>query len=135
MKDSKNNKARGMIKFSSLIKILILIVVAAIIILGSMVTAIVLGIFKKAPVIEPSEYRTQLSETSRIYTNDGKLIESLVSDEFSEFVPYEDIPKDLVNAIVAIEDERFFEHSGVDYRRVVGALVHDIKTRSFDQGA
>lgn len=47
MKDSKNNKARGMIKLSSLIKILILIVLAAIIILGSMVTAIVLGIFKK----------------------------------------------------------------------------------------
>ena len=93
MKDSKNNKARGIIKFSSLIKILILVVVAAIIILGSMVTAIVLGIFKKAPQIEPTEYRAQLSETSRIYTNDGKLIETLVSDEFSEFVPYEDIPK------------------------------------------
>lgn len=135
MKDSKNNKARGMIKLSSLIKILILIVLAAIIILGSMVTAIVLGIFKKAPVIDPSEYRTQLSETSRIYTNDGKLIETLVSDQFSEFVPYEDIPKNLKNAIVAIEDERFFEHSGVDYKRVVGALVHDLKTRSFDQGA
>ena len=135
MKDNKNNKPRGMIKLSSVIKILLLIVVAAIIILGSLVTSIVLGIFKKAPVIEPSEYRSQLSETSRIYSSDGKLIESLISDQFSEFVPYEDIPKDLVNAIVAIEDERFFEHNGVDYKRVVGAIVHDIKTRSFEQGA
>lgn len=135
MKDNKNNKPRGMIKLSSVIKILLLIVVAAIIILGSLVTSIVLGIFKKAPVIEPSEYRSQLSETSRIYSSDGKLIESLISDQFSEFVPYEDIPKDLVNAIVAIEDERFFDHNGVDYKRVVGAIVHDIKTRSFEQGA
>lgn len=135
MKDNRNNKPRGMIKLSSIIKILLLIVVAAIIILGSLVTSIVLGIFKKAPVIEPSEYRSQLSETSRIYSSDGKLIESLISDQFSEFVPYEDIPKDLVNAIVAIEDERFFEHNGVDYKRVVGAIVHDIKTRSFEQGA
>ena len=135
MKDNKNNKPRGMIKLSSVIKILLLIVVAAIIILGSLVTSIVLGIFKKAPVIEPTEYRSQLSETSRIYSSDGKLIESLISDQFSEFVPYEDIPKDLVNAIVAIEDERFFEHNGVDYKRVVGAIVHDIKTRSFEQGA
>lgn len=135
MKDNKNNKPRGMIKLSSIIKILLLIVVAAIIILGSLVTSIVLGIFKKAPVIEPSEYRSQLSETSRIYSSDGKLIESLISDQFSEFVPYEDIPKNLVNAIVAIEDERFFEHNGVDYKRVVGAIVHDIKTRSFEQGA
>ncbi len=135
MKDNRNNKPRGMIKLSSIIKILLLIVVAAIIILGSLVTSIVLGIFKKAPVIEPSEYRSQLSENSRIYSSDGKLIESLISDQFSEFVPYEDIPKDLVNAIVAIEDERFFEHNGVDYKRVVGAIVHDIKTRSFEQGA
>ena len=135
MKDNRNNKPRGMIKLSSIIKILLLIVVAAIIILGSLVTSIVLGIFKKAPVIEPSEYRSQLSETSRIYSSDGKIIESLISDQFSEFVPYEDIPKDLVNAIVAIEDERFFEHNGVDYKRVVGAIVHDIKTRSFEQGA
>lgn len=135
MKDNRNNKPRGMIKLSSIIKILLLIVVAAIIILGSLVTSIVLGIFKKAPVIEPSEYRSQLSETSRIYSSDGKLIESLISDQFSEFVPYEDIPKDLVNAIVAIEDERFFDHNGVDYKRVVGAIVHDIKTRSFEQGA
>lgn len=135
MKENKNNKPRGMIKLSSIIKILLLIVVAAIIILGSLVTSIVLGIFKKAPVIEPTEYRSQLSETSRIYSSDGKLIESLISDQFSEFVPYEDIPKDLVNAIVAIEDERFFEHNGVDYKRVVGAIVHDIKTRSFEQGA
>ena len=135
MKDNRNNKPRGMIKLSSIIKILLLIVVAAIIILGSLVTSIILGIFKKAPVIERSEYRSQLSETSRIYSSDGKLIESLISDQFSEFVPYEDIPKDLVNAIVAIEDERFFEHNGVDYKRVVGAIVHDIKTRSFEQGA
>ena len=52
MKDNKNNKPRGMIKLSSVIKILLLIVVAAIIILGSLVTSIVLGIFKKAPVID-----------------------------------------------------------------------------------
>ena len=135
MKDNKDNKPRGMIKLSSIIKILLLIVLAAIIILGTLVTSIVLGIFKKAPVIDPSEYRSQLSETSRIYSSDGKLVESLISDQFSEFVPYEDIPKNLVNAIVAIEDERFFEHSGVDYKRVAGAIVHDIKTKSFEQGA
>lgn len=135
MKDNKDNKPRGMIKLSSIIKILLLIVVAAIIILGTLVTSIVLGIFKKAPVIDPTEYRSQLAETSRIYSSDGKLVESLISDQFSEFVPYEDIPKNLVNAIVAIEDERFFEHSGVDYKRVAGAIVHDIKTKSFEQGA
>ncbi|MET3616783.1 penicillin-binding protein 1A [Peptoniphilus olsenii] len=135
MKNSKNKKPRGMIKFSSILKILILIVVAFIIVLGTVVTSLVLGVFKKAPEIDPKEYRSQMAETSKIYTDDGTLIETLVSDQFSEFVPYEDIPENLVNAIVAIEDERFFEHNGVDFRRVAGALIYDIKTRSFAQGA
>jgi len=40
---------------------------------------------------------------------------------------YDEIPPNLVHAIVAIEDRRFFEHGGVDYIRMMGALVNDIK--------
>jgi penicillin-binding protein 1B len=42
-------------------------------------------------------------------------------------VTYEEIPKNLVNAIVSIEDRRFFEHGGVDYIRMMGALINDLK--------
>ena len=42
-------------------------------------------------------------------------------------ITYDEIPQNLVNAVVAIEDRRFFEHSGVDYRRIVGAIVNDLK--------
>ena len=40
---------------------------------------------------------------------------------------YDEIPPNLVHAVVAIEDRRFFEHGGVDYIRMMGALVNDIK--------
>ena len=40
---------------------------------------------------------------------------------------YDEIPKNLVNAVVAIEDRRFFEHGGVDYIRMMGAILNDIK--------
>ncbi len=40
---------------------------------------------------------------------------------------YDEIPKNLVNSIVSIEDRRFFEHGGVDYIRMMGALLNDIK--------
>ena len=40
---------------------------------------------------------------------------------------YDEIPKNLVNAVVAIEDRRFFEHGGVDYIRMMGAMLNDIK--------
>lgn len=130
-----NKKPRGMIKFSSILKILILIVVALIIVFGTILTSAVIGIFKNAPEINPKDYRSQIAETSKIYTDDGTLIETLISDQFSEFVPAEDMPENLKNAIIAIEDERFYEHNGVDFKRVAGAIVYDLQTRSFAQGA
>jgi penicillin-binding protein 1B len=42
-------------------------------------------------------------------------------------VTYEELPKNLVDAVVAIEDRRFFEHGGVDFIRIGGALVNDLK--------
>lgn len=42
-------------------------------------------------------------------------------------ITYEEIPPNLVQAVVAIEDRRFFEHGGVDYIRMMGALLNDIK--------
>ncbi|HUX45102.1 MAG TPA: PBP1A family penicillin-binding protein [Terracidiphilus sp.] len=41
-------------------------------------------------------------------------------------VTYNEMPKNLVNAVVAIEDRRFFEHGGVDYIRILGALRNDL---------
>jgi penicillin-binding protein 1B len=39
---------------------------------------------------------------------------------------YDEIPQNLVHAVVAIEDRRFFEHSGVDYYRILGAILNDL---------
>ncbi|HUP88632.1 MAG TPA: transglycosylase domain-containing protein, partial [Longimicrobiales bacterium] len=50
------------------------------------------------------------------------------------FVKVETLPKYLPGAFVAVEDKRFYQHHGVDYRRVVGALAADVKSRSFQQG-
>jgi penicillin-binding protein 1B len=40
---------------------------------------------------------------------------------------YDEMPKNLVNAVTSIEDRRFFEHGGVDYIRMMGAILNDIK--------
>ncbi|MDR3739379.1 MAG: PBP1A family penicillin-binding protein [Terracidiphilus sp.] len=42
-------------------------------------------------------------------------------------VTYDEMPPNLVNSVVAIEDRRFFDHGGVDFIRILGALVNDIK--------
>jgi penicillin-binding protein 1B len=49
-------------------------------------------------------------------------------------VTYDEIPPDLVNAVVAIEDRRFFEHSGVNYWRLLEAGFRDVTTGQKQQG-
>lgn len=50
-------------------------------------------------------------------------------------IPYDQIPKDMVNAVVAEEDNRFFEHSGVDYLGVLRAAVSNYRQGRVKQGA
>lgn len=50
-------------------------------------------------------------------------------------VTYDDIPPNLVQAVLAIEDRRFFEHGGVNYYRVLGAMWNDVRTGHKEQGA
>ena len=68
-----------------------------------------------------------LNENSVIsYEKDGQLVElqTLVGAENRQWVDYEDIPQDLINAVVAVEDHRFYEHNGVDWYRTAGAFVN-----------
>ncbi|MGD0911190.1 MAG: PBP1A family penicillin-binding protein [Terracidiphilus sp.] len=44
-------------------------------------------------------------------------------------ITYDEIPTNLVNAVVAIEDRRFFEHNGVDYHRLAGSVLNDLSPR------
>ncbi len=49
-------------------------------------------------------------------------------------VTYDEIPQNLVNAVLAIEDRRFFEHNGVNYWRLMEAVFHDLTTGKKQQG-
>lgn len=68
-----------------------------------------------------------LNENSVIkYEQDGQMVElqTLVGAENRQWVDYEDIPQDLINAVVVVEDKRFYEHDGVDWYRTAGAFVN-----------
>ncbi len=70
----------------------------------------------------------------RIYTRDGKLIAS-IGDQRRIPVRYEEVPPKLVRAILATEDDRFFQHHGVDWRGVARAVVDDLRAGGFREGA
>ncbi len=70
-----------------------------------------------------------LNENSVIYYKDnetGEYVEltTLVGEKDTEWVNLEDIPEDLINAVVSIEDKTFWEHHGVNWRRTAGAIVN-----------
>lgn len=64
-------------------------------------------------------YNPQL--TTQFYDRNGELIANLFSDENRIFVPFNEIPSRLVEALVAIEDTSFFEHKGLNYEAIFRA--------------
>ena len=56
----------------------------------------------------------QIAQTSEILSRDGRLITEPPSDENRTVVSFEEIPEVMRNAVIAIEDERFYLHDGVD---------------------
>ena len=51
------------------------------------------------------------------------------------FTPYEKIPKPMIAAVIAIEDRRFFEHPGYDWRAILRAFISYLRPDVIDQGA
>jgi membrane peptidoglycan carboxypeptidase len=50
------------------------------------------------------------------------------------YTKYDELPEDYINAVVAVEDKRFFKHSGVDFISISRAFFIDIKERAFEEG-
>lgn len=67
-----------------------------------------------------------LQISSYIYDKTGNQIGYLYGTENRVKIEYKDLPKNLVNAIISIEDERFFEHSGIDIQRTIAAVINYI---------
>ncbi|BCD60824.1 MULTISPECIES: transglycosylase domain-containing protein [unclassified Nitratiruptor] len=78
-------------------------------------------------------YHPQL--TTKIYDRNGKLIANIFLDQNREYVRYEEIPPRVIEALLAIEDTKFFEHPGINFDAIFRALLKDIKARKFVEGA
>lgn len=95
------------------------------------------AILDSAPDISDIKDSVMLDEfQTTIYREDGTKLTTLSTANSNRvYVEYEDIPEDMVNAFVAIEDERFWEHNGIDPRGILRAFVVGIKNRNFSEGA
>jgi penicillin-binding protein 1A len=67
----------------------------------------------------------KLEEATKIYSDNGELIDKFYLKNRTK-TTFENIPKDMVNALVATEDRKFFDHWGVDVQRIAQAFVKNI---------
>ena len=79
------------------------------------------------------EYKHAVPAVSRIYAADGTLLGEFAK-EWREFVPYEKVPKQLVNAFLAVEDHDYWNHRGIYFKGIARALWANITARDFAQG-
>lgn len=93
------------------------------------------GLADSAPGIDQINVRPN-GFTTNIYDKDGNLIQSLAGAESNRvYVTIDKIPEVVRNAFISIEDERFYDHDGIDVRGIFRAFFSGVSSGKFDEGA
>ncbi|HEX5762481.1 MAG TPA: transglycosylase domain-containing protein [Solirubrobacterales bacterium] len=100
----------------------------------SMVFGMVVSVSQQLPDIY-NFARFKASKNSEVFDATGEPIGTLTSNQNKILLESGEISPNMKNAVVAIEDARFYEHDGVDFQGIGRALVKDIMSRSAAQGA
>lgn len=74
-------------------------------------------------------------QSTQFYDKYGKLLANTFKDENRDYVKYDEIPARIVESLVAIEDTQFFEHSGINPDAISRAIIKDIQSGGFVEGA
>jgi penicillin-binding protein 2A len=83
--------------------------------------------------LDISSLKNELPQATVFYDLNGE-VASKVSANKNEGVPINMVPDSMKNAVIAIEDHRFYQHHGVDYIGITRALIRDIKARGMVEG-
>jgi penicillin-binding protein 1A len=100
----------------------------------SMIFGMMAAVSQDLPALyDFAEYKA--SKNSEVLDSSGEVIGTLTSDQNKILLNSSQISPNMKNAVVSIEDARFYEHSGVDFQGIGRALVKDILSQSAAQGA
>ncbi len=116
------------------LRLFTLILVFGILGFGAFVFGVVTAIAEEIPKLDPA-YQQRISKNSYVYSADGKRVLAVIRGAESRvIVPLRDIAPVMKQAIVSIEDRRFFEHGGVDIRAIFRAVWADVTSGNVVQG-
>lgn len=101
-------------------------------IIGTTITIYISILFQDSK-LESFSY-AQETTPSYIYDKDDKVVKEL-NRKYKLNVTYEELPEQFIAALLCAEDLRFFSHPGIDFSRLIAAMLNNIKSGSFAQGA
>src|SRR3954470_9101326 len=116
------------------LRILFVLLGLSVLALVSMIFGMMAAVSQDLPAIYNfAQYKA--SKNSEVYDAAGEPIGTLTSDQNKILLTSGQISPNVKNAVVSIEDSRFYEHNGVDFQGIGRALVQDVLSRSASQGA
>ena len=120
IKGTNNTSKR---KVSKKKKMILNILIICVIAFASLMAVFFAYIIVKAPKFDPNNLKfTQMSE---LYDTDGNIITKMGNENRTE-ISYDDLPEVLIDAIIATEDSKFFQHNGFDLARFMKASMYQL---------
>lgn len=129
---TKQIKKKGKVTAFRIVLMVIIIGLFAVIGAG---LGVLIGIIKSAPDARTIDLKPQGNYTSFVYDDAGNEIASFAPTDNREYAPLSQIPLDLQHAVIATEDERFYDHNGIDIKGIFRAIISNLKNGSFSEGA
>jgi penicillin-binding protein 1A len=116
------------------LRVLFVVLGLGILALVSMVFGMMAAVSTDLPAIyDFAQYKA--SKNSEVFDASGEVLGTLTSDQNKILLNSSQISPNVKNAVVAIEDSRYYEHNGVDFQGIARALVKDVLSQSAAQGA
>jgi len=122
-----DDKPRKKSTFRKILKILLIIIVLAAVASFIFVGVVIGKVVHDSKDIDPNNIYSILSENSVMYDINGEVIENVMTSEMRTNLDYDEMPKQLIDAFVAIEDKTFWKHNGFNFVRIIGAIVESIR--------
>ncbi len=121
----RNAKIGAFTVFGKIMKFIIIAFFIAALVGGVYATKIILGIAKEAPEVNLKKFLA-LNTPSVMMDMDGVQMDIIHTDEVRFPVALSDMGQNIKDAFISIEDERFYKHKGVDYRRTISVTAKDL---------
>lgn len=126
---SSKGKSKDLLTGKTVLKVFLtalVVVLCLLFVIGSAVAGVLGGgvyaIVKTTPMLDAKVFKT-IGFNSYVYDSENNVIAELKREENRVWIDYNDIPDMLIKAVIAREDKRFFEHPGIDFRRIGSAAL------------